>query len=236
MLTRVWKRLNGLWIRNVRSFARLSLLIGMVVVTPGQKTFSQSSSGVNNLAGVNQHRLVDTIEAERKQGVLLSYTQQYRSHGQPVRYKGTLYLAITAFSAKNCDVAIATIVADRYSGRVGKKLSGDTQYSYKYSAEVPLTPEVARSLSIVQGRPNQLEWETHPACTDQDACKIYWLEFQDERPTIRLNIRTDDNADYDGDVTTFDGMVNQFRVPLSSADKGKELVSMLQSFAATCRQ
>lgn len=147
-----------------------------------------------------------------------------------------MYLTITAFSVKNCDVAITTIVADRYSGRVSKKLGGDTQYSYKYSAEIPLTAEVARSLSIVQGRPKQLEWEKHPACTDQDSCNIYWLEFQDKNPTIRLNIFTDDNADYDGDVTTFDGGVNQFKIPLSSADKGKELVSILQSFATTCRQ
>jgi hypothetical protein len=208
----------------------------IAVVTLDQKTFSQSNSGMNNLAGVKQRRLIDTIEAESKRGVLLSYTQQYRSHGKSVRYKGTLYLAITAFSVKHCDVAISTIVADRYSGRVGKKLGGDTQYSYKYSAEIPLTPEVARSLSIVQGRPKQLEWETHPACTDQDACNIYWLEFQDKNPTIRLSILTDDNADYDGDVTTFDGVVDEFKIPLSSADKGKEIVSILQSFATTCRQ
>ena len=110
--------------------ARFFVLLLIVVITLDHKTLSQSNSEMSNLAGVNQRRLIDTIEAEEKRGVVLSYTQQYRSHGARVLYTGTLYLAITAFSVKNCGLEIATIVADRYSGQVGKKLVGDTQYSY----------------------------------------------------------------------------------------------------------
>jgi len=71
----LWKWLKRPWIRNVRSSARFLLLIVIAVITLDQKTFSQSNSGMNNLAGVNQRRLIDTIEAESKRGVLLSYAQ-----------------------------------------------------------------------------------------------------------------------------------------------------------------
>src|SRR5580704_6934360 len=45
-------------------------------------------------------------------------------------------------------LTIATVVADRFSGQIGKTQIGDTQSIYKYSAEVTLTPEIASSLSV----------------------------------------------------------------------------------------
>jgi len=215
---------------------RFPLLVLVVASVWNHTTYSQTTGPeVSDTSRSDKSRLLGSVDAEEKRGVVLSYTQAYRSNGQPVVYHGTLYLAITAFSVQNCSMKIATVVSDRFSGQVGDKPAGDRS-SYRYSVEVTLTPEIANSLTVAEERPGQLDSATHPSCTGHRLCNIHWLELRSKRTLIHLAIVTNDFADSDEFAKTFDGMVNQFWIPLSSKDAGKELISGLQSFAATCGQ
>ena len=218
-------------------WVRIPLFFLVAIATVESSTFPQSKRPVmGDTANSSARKLISAVDAEKKKGVVLSYTQPYRSDGKPVMYTGTLYLAITAFSLKQCDAKVNTIVVDRFSGRAGEKPVGDTSTSYEYSADVTLTPEIIRSSSVSEESPSQLDGRTHPTCADHGPCTVHWLELQGSRPVIRLTIMSNDAADSDELEKTFDGMVKRFWIPVSSRDAGEELVSALQNFAASCRQ
>ncbi|HEV2486216.1 MAG TPA: hypothetical protein VGT08_11855 [Terracidiphilus sp.] len=217
--------------------ARIALLILNAVVTLHPASFSQSrGTAASGTEDGSESGLIRAADGEQKRGINLFYTQNYRSAGRPVRFSGSLYAGITAFTVNKCNLTIGTNIVDRYSGQIGKGTIKNTQSSYQYSVEFVLTTEIADALRLTEARPNQLENGTNPVCADRRACTIYWLELRAKRPVMKLTSITNDIAGYDGFIRNFDGMVEQFWVPISSSDAGKELISKLQSFAITCRQ
>lgn len=178
--------------------------------------------------------LTGLVNAEEKQGNVLVYTQNYRSGGRLVVIAGTLYAAITTFTANQCELKIGTTVVDRYKGRIDSDAIKDTQSVYNYAGVIGLTPEIADSLRLVEARPSALEAGSHPVCTQGQACDLHWLEFRSKGKAIQLTSTTNDLAGYDGFVTEFSGMADQFWIPVSSEQAGKNLVALLKGLAATC--
>jgi len=222
---------------KVMTVARNTLLALFAAGTLAAAAFPQSvGAAMSATAQSSSNGLLSTAGAEEKRGAALFYTQNYRSGNKPVLLKGSLYAAITAFTINKCNLTIGTTVVDRYSGQVGKSSIKDTQSTYDYSVELALTQEIANLLRMVEARPIQLEDATSPMCAERRECTLYWLELSASRPAIRLTSLTNDIAGYDGVVRNMDGMVNQFRIPVSSLDAGKELISKLQSYAIKCIQ
>jgi hypothetical protein len=188
----------------------------------------------SSIPEASENGLVNIADAEEKRGIALFYTQKYRSQGKPVLFSGSLYSGITDFKVKKCDLIISTTIVDRYSGQIGNSQVKDTQSIYNNSAEFQLTPEIADSMRVSEGRPKQLPIRTNPACANRQGCTIYWLEFRAKRRVMKFKSMTNDVTDYDGFVTNFDGMVDEFWIPISSPDAGKDLISNLQSYATTC--
>jgi hypothetical protein len=184
----------------------------------------------------SENGLINTADPEEKRGIALFYTQNYRSQGKSVLFTGSLYSGITAFKVRKCDLTISTTIVDRYSGQIGNSPVKDTQSVYNNSAEFQLTPEIAESLRMSEGRPKQLPIATNPTCADKQGCTIYWLEFRAKRRVMKFKSMTNDVTDFNGFVTNFDGMVDQFWIPISSPDAGKDLISSLQGYAISCRQ
>lgn len=217
--------------------ARPVLLALLAAGTFAPTALAQSAgAAVSGTGQRSEYGLVSVADAEEKRGVDFSYTQNYRSAGKPVLFKGSLYAGITAFKVNKCSLAIGTRIVDRYSGQIGKSTIKDTQSIYDYSVEFTLTQELADSLRLAEVRPSQLENGTNPACSEKRACAIDWLEFRAKGPVIKMTILTNDIEGYDGFVRNFDGMVDQFRIPVSSSDAGNTLIAKLQSLAIMCRQ
>ena len=222
---------------GVIAVARNALLVLSAVGSFAATSFPQSvSTAMSGAAQGSNLGLMRAVDAEEKRGIDLSYTQNYRSGGKPVLFRGSLYAGITAFTAKKCNLTIGTTIVDRYSGQIGKDTIKNTQSIYDSSVEFELTQEIADSLRLAEGRPSQLENGTNPACAERRACVLYWLELRAKGAEIKLTSLTNDVADYDGFVRNFDGLVDQFRIPVSSPDAGKELIAKLQSFAIACRK
>jgi hypothetical protein len=214
-----------------------TLLALTAVGTFAPTAFPQSvGSAMSATAQGGGNGLMSIADAEEKRGIALFYTQNYRSGNRPVQLNGSLYAAITAFAINKCNLTIGATVVDRYSGQFGKSSIKDTQSKYDYSIEFALTQEIANSLRMVEARPVQLDQGTNPMCAERRACTIYWLELRSKGPAIKLTSLTDDIAGYDGVVRNMDGMVDRFRIPVSSLDAGKELISKLQSYAIKCVQ
>jgi hypothetical protein len=195
-----------------------------------------SGSSTIAVSSGSEEELIRTADAERDKGVALFYTQHYRSGGKLVVLKGSLYAAITGFGVNKCNLTIGTTVVDHYSGQIGNGKIGDTWGTYNHSVQLLLTQEIADSLILVEATPLELESGTSAMCDDNRACRIQWLQLRAKSPTIHLITTTNDVAGYDGFVKNFDAQVDQFRMPVSSRDAGKELISNLQRVAATCGQ
>lgn len=222
---------------RVAAVAQVALLILNGVAAMYSRSFAQGPGATaSSIPEARENGLVNTADAEEKRGIALFYTQKYRSQGKPVLFTGTLYSGITDFKVKKCDLIISTTIVDRYSGQIGNSQVKDTQSVYNNSAEFELTPEIADSLRVSEGRPKQLPIGTNPTCAEKQGCTIYWLEFRAKRLVMKFKSMTNDVTDYDGFVTNFDGMVDEFWIPISSPDAGKDLISHLQSYALTCRQ
>jgi len=216
--------------------ARFTLLVLIVSGTRDFQSLAQSPGGsAIAVSSSSEEGLIRSAYAERDRGVTLFYTQHYRSDGKLVLLKGSLYAAITAFGVNQCKLAIGTTVVDHYAGQIGKGKIGDTFGTDIYSVQLFLTQEIADSLTLVEATPRQLESGTSATCEDGRACRIHWLELRAKSPVMHLTTTTNDVAGYDGFVKNFDAQVDQFRMPVSSRDAGKELISNLQRVAATCR-
>lgn len=222
---------------RVVAVARIGLLVVSGVAAVYSRSVAQSPGATAiNIPKANESELIDTARAEAKQGVSLFYTQSYRSQGKTVRFTGSLYSGITDFKVNKCDLTVSTTIVDRYSGQIGDSRVNDTQSVYNNSVDLQLTPEIADSLHVSEGRPKQLPMGTNPTCSEKQGCTIDWVEFRAKRRVMKFKSMTNDVADYNGFVTIFDGMVDEFWIPISSHDAGKELISNLQSYAITCRQ
>ncbi len=184
----------------------------------------------------DRNALSSAVVAEEKNGAILAYTQNYRSDHKQVLLTGTLYAAITTFTATRCKLTIGTTTVDRYSGQVDGSEIGETQARYDSSGEFLLTPEIAGTVQLVEATPAQLARGTHPICAEHQACAIEWLKFETKQPVMRVMKSTNDVAGYNGFVKNFDGMTNRYWIPVSSERAGKELRSLIASFANTCGQ
>ena len=81
----------------------------------------------------NRGDLMDAVNAEEKRGVSLSYSQDYRSGGRPILFRGTIFTGITAFTANKCGLTIGTTIVDRYSGEINRNMVKNTQNIYNAS-------------------------------------------------------------------------------------------------------
>ena len=98
--------------------------------------------------------LLDALQTEQHAGTYLFYTQSYvDSDNQHVTYNGSVYGFIKHAEVKDCSLNIDFIVADRYSGVVKKQLTGPLEDDEQYSATIPLTHNIALSLSLVEAPP-----------------------------------------------------------------------------------
>jgi hypothetical protein len=217
--------------------ARIALLVLNAVGALYFRSIAQSpGTETSSMPVGSENGLINATDAEEKRGISLFYTQNYRSHGQPVVFTGSLYSGITEFKVKKCDLTIDTTIVDRYSGQIGNNQVNVTQNIYNNSVEFQLTQEIADSLRVSEGRPKQLPRGTNPTCADRQSCTILWLEFRAKQRVMKFKSMTNDVTDYNGFITNFDGMVDQFWIPISSSDAGKGLISNLQGYAVTCRQ
>jgi len=219
------------------AIARFALLL---LIVPGARNYRSlaQSAGPSAIPVSNgsEEELIRTADAERNRGVALFYTQHYRSGGKLVLLKGSLYAGITAFGVNKCNLTIGTTVVDHYAGQIGNGKIGDTCGTNNYSVQLLLTHEIADSLTLVEATPPELESGTSATCGDNRACRMNWLQLRAKSPVIHLTSTTNDVAGYDGFVKNFDAQVDRFRMPVSSTDAGKELISNLQRVAARCGQ
>jgi hypothetical protein len=216
-------------------FIRITVLASAVCgAGPPLLAQMQSPEG-DGAAATDRSVLMSAVNAEEKRGIVLFYSQSYPAGHKPVFFKGTLYAAITAFSANKGKLTIGSRIVDRYSGQVDRGRVDETQSSCDDSVEFTLTKEIAGSLRLIEARPSQLESGTNLVCAERKMCAIQWLQFQARSKVMKRTRVTNDIAAYAGYVKGFDGMVDEVWVPVSSESAGQEFIS-LKNFAATCSQ
>lgn len=178
--------------------------------------------------------ILTLLHAEEARGPSIFYTQHYRSGGREVLLRGSIYAAIADARLNGCTVHLDTLLVDHFSGKRGRRPLPETSNRYKSALDFPLSPEIADALRIVEARPAQLELGTYPTCTEQPGCRMQWLEIRAPHAELKLRRITNDVADYDGYIQDRDGAVATFRIPLSSARAGEDLIARLRQFATTC--
>ena len=185
-------------------------------------------------AAAHDDSVLALLKAEETQGPSFFYTQYYRSNGRVVLLNGSIYAAVTNAEVKGCAIHLNTILVDHFVGRNGRRKVPGTWNRYKSSLDFVLTPEIAAALRVIEARPSQLEAASYPRCTEQPGCRIEWLQISAPHAELKLRRITNDVADYDGYIQDKNGTVASFRVPLSSARTGEDLVARLRKAAATC--
>jgi hypothetical protein len=175
--------------------------------------------------------LLDALQTEQHAGTYLFYTQSYvDSDNQRVTYNGSVYGFIKHAELKDCSLNIDFIVADRYSGVVKKQPTGSVEDDEEYSATIPLTHNIALSLSLVDAPPVVNANGTNSLCATRPSCAFTWLKIIASDSSIRETWTTNGLPDFAGNTKTF-------FLPISTPDAGKNLIQHLQSFTtAHCPQ
>jgi hypothetical protein len=205
------------------------IVIGLLVTLLARpNSLSQSNTLIGGEGGVSAERsLVASIESEEKRGVSVLYTQGFvDAANQKTFYSGSIYGAINAIKVNECQMQLDFIVADSFSGVVGKRPTGHLQDSSSYSITFSLTIEIADNLRLIEARPIQLRLSTHAVCSDGSSCAFTWLQIKTKNLEIKETRITNDAVD-------FQGTVNHILIPLSSADSGNQLIGLFRSFAKT---
>jgi hypothetical protein len=216
---------------------RNSLLICVIVVAmPNPGAVAQSAADRALLTAVTaRNDLILSFQAASKRGTSIYYTQAYGPHERRVEFHGSIFGAIQDVKADGCDLKIKSELVDLYSGNIGHKLVGQTQNEYITSLDFTLTPKMAAGLKIVDARPvRQLTEGTNAVCSGGKQCSLTWLTLVTHGLVIHLTETASDVADYDGEIKDFDGSVDQFFLPVSSANAGNELIAKMQAFAQSC--
>ena len=204
------------------------IVIGLLVTLLARPNSSLGQS--NNSLGVEdgafaERNLVASVELEEKRGASVPYTQAFvDTANQKTFYTGSIYGAINTIKVNECQMQLDFIVADSFSGVVGKRPTGHLQDSSSYSITFSLTSEIADDLRLIKARPTQLRFSTHAVCSDGSACAFTWLQIKTKNLEIKETMITNDAVD-------FQGTVNHILIPLSSADFGDQLIGLFQSFA-----
>ncbi len=203
------------------------IVIGLLVTLLARpNSTSQSNSSLGGEGGVSPERnLVASIESEEKKGVSVLYTEAFvDTANQKTFYSGSIYGAINAIKVNECRMQLDFLVADSFSGVVGKRPTGHLQDSSSYSITFRLTSEIADNLRLTEARPIQLRLSTHAVCSDRTSCAFTWLQIKTKNLEIKETRITNDAVD-------FQGTVNHILIPLSSADSGNQLIGQFRSFA-----
>ena len=168
--------------------------------------------------------LLDALQTEQHAGTYLFYTQSYvDSDNQHVTYNGSVYGFIKHAEVKDCSLNIDFIVADRYSGVVKKQLTGPLEDDELYSATIPLTHNLALSLSLVEAPPVAIARGTNSLCATRPSCAFTWLKIVAKDSSIKETKSTNG-------VLNFAGNTKTFFLPLSTPNAGKNLIQQIQSF------
>ena len=168
--------------------------------------------------------LLDALQTEQHAGTYLFYTQSYvDSDNQRVTYNGSVYGFIKHAELKDCSLNVDFIVADRYSGVVKKQPTGSVEDDEEYSATIPLTHNIALSLSLVEAPPVAIANGTNSLCATRPSCAFTWLKIIASDSSIRETRTTNGLLDFAGNTKTF-------FLPISTPDAGKNLIQQIQSF------
>jgi hypothetical protein len=196
-----------------------ALLLVIAVFPSRSQDHAGSSSDLSSL----------TAE-EARRGVYVFYTQSFiDKDNQRASYRGSLYGAIQKFELNGCELKIETVIVDKFSGTVGRAPTGPLQDTYRYSASLSLTPEIAAAAVVLEARPAQLGRNTHSVCDENASCDLPWLRIQAKSPVIH-EISSVNNA------RDFDGQVDHFVVPISAPGIGNRLIAQMQAIAdSRCR-
>ena len=167
---------------------------------------------------------------EAKRGVYVFYTQSFvDKENKRASYRGSVYGAIQKLEVNRCELHIEAMIVDKFAGTVGRAPTGELQDIYRYSATFVLTPEIAHGVSLIEARPAQLRDSTHSVCEQDLSCDFRWLRIRARQRVIHETSTVNDALD-------FDGQVDHFVVPISSADMGNRLIEQLQTIAGShCR-
>ena len=221
---------------RMNRYGNLLLVSIIVVAMPNSRAVAQTAADTVPLtAATARNDLISAFKAENKRGTSISYTQAYGPRGRRVEFHGSIFGAIQDIQADGCELKIESMLVDLYSGSIGSKLVGQTQSKYITSVDFKLTPKMAANLKIVDARPvRQLTEGTNAVCPGGRQCSLTWLKLVADAPIIQETDITNDVADYDEDVKDFDGSVDQFFLPVSSADAGNGLIAKMRAFAQSC--
>jgi hypothetical protein len=180
--------------------------------------------------GAAEKNLLAVFDSEERGGEYTLYTQSFvDKENQRVAYSGSVYGAIKDFSVDRCSISINTVLTDSFAGIVGKKQTGKLQDDSQFSIRLLLTRVIANRLGVVEARPVELASATNSVCTERPSCTFTWLRIQTGQPVIRETKLTNH-------LVVFDGTVDHFLLPVSSAQRAKEIIEKLQNFAySDCR-
>jgi hypothetical protein len=175
--------------------------------------------------------LLDALQTEEHAGTYLFYTQSYvDSDNEPATYQGSVYGFIKNAELNGCSLNIGFIVADRYSGVVKKQPTGPLEDDESYSANIPLTHNLADALSLVEAPPVAIANGTNSVCATKPSCVFTWLKFSAKDSSIRETKMTNG-------WLSFAGNTKVFFLPISSPDAGNNLIQQILAFtAARCTQ
>ncbi len=199
--------------------ALTTCLLFLVIVAQGWSQSVPISSDLTSLAA-----------EEAKRGVYVFYTQSFvDKENKRASYRGSVYGAIQEFELNRCELHIEAMIVDKFAGTVGKAPTGELQDTYRYSANLALTPEIAHGLSLIEARPAQLRDTTHSVCEQDSSCNFPWLRIRAKQRVIHETSTVNGALD-------FDGQVDHFVVPISSAEMGNRLMEQLQMIVGSrCR-
>jgi len=170
--------------------------------------------------------LLDALRTEEHAGTYLFYTQSYvDSDNEHVTYKGSVDGFIKNAKLNGCALNIEFIVADRYSGVVKNRPTGPLEDDEQYSAAIPLTHNIALSLSLVEAPPVAISNGTNSVCPTRPSCAFTWLKIVAKDPSIKETKTTNGWLNFAGNAKTF-------FLPISSPDAGKTLIQQIQAFTA----
>lgn len=207
--------------KRARSISTCLLMLGNLTV----QLLCQSGNDIASTTGsVAQSSLLDALHAEERSGTYLFYTQSYvDSDNEHVTYHGSVSGFIKDAQLNGCTLTIDYIVADHFSGVVKKHPTPTLEDDEVYSATILLTPNIANSLVLIQGRPTAVANDTNSVCTEKSSCAFTWLQMKSKHSAIRETVTTNG-------WPRFAGNVNAFVLPVSSTDAGNRLIQQMQSF------
>lgn len=162
---------------------------------------------------------------EAKRGVYVFYTQSFiDKENKRTSYRGSVYGAIQSFEVKDCELKIEAVIVDHFAGTVGRGPTGPLQDTYRYSATLLLTSDIATGATVIEARPAQLGRNTHSVCDERASCNFWWLRVRAKEPAIHEISSVNDGRE-------FNGQVDHFVVPVSSAEVGKQFIDRLRAMA-----